>query len=226
MNAVGYVRVSTIEQAKEGVSLDSQESRIRAYALLHDLNLREIIRDEGESGKSLKRYGIEWMLDEIRSGMVDAVIVLKLDRLSRSTKDTLFLMDFFKERGVAFHSINEKIDTESATGKFFLTIIAAFSEMERDLIAERTREALAHKKRIGEWCGRAPFGFKIKNGVLVEDPEQMRIIRKARSLRRGKAKMSYPKIGEKLGLSPGYVHKIVNTDLRVLKKRYIRGRVG
>ena len=184
MKAVGYIRVSTEDQAREGVSLDNQAAKIKSYASLNDLELVEVIRDEGASGKSLDRAGMIRLLDMVQKGIVDAVIVYKLDRLSRKTIDTLNLIEKIEGQGIAFHSISEKVDTKSATGKFFLTIISAMAQMERDLIAERTKDALSHKKDKGEWCGRVPFGFRIEDNHLVEDLEQIKVIQKAKRLRR------------------------------------------
>lgn len=218
MKAVGYVRVSTDEQAHEGVSLDNQEAKIKAYADLNNLALVEIIRDEGRSAKTLDREGLSRLLQMLDNGMAESVIVYKLDRLSRNTLDTLNIIDQFEKKGIAFHSINERIDTKSATGKFFLTILASLSQMERDLIAERTKDALNHKKSQGEWCGHIPFGFKIENSKLVEQPEEMKAIRKAKRLRsEGK---TYRQISQSLGLSLGYVHRVISTDIRTLKASY------
>ncbi len=218
MKAVGYIRVSTEDQAREGISLEHQEAKIRAYAAINDLALVEVIRDEGASGKDLEREGVAKLLDLVERGKVGAVIVFKLDRLSRRTLDTLSLIESFELKGIAFHSISEKVDTKSATGKFFLTIISAVAQMERDMIAERTKDALAHKKKKGEWSGRIPFGFRIKDNRLVEDPDQIKVIQKAKRLRRsGK---SLREISRALCLSLGYVHKALKINLRTLKTNY------
>ncbi len=216
--AVGYIRVSTKDQVKEGISLDAQKAKIEAYAAINDLELLEIIRDEGASGKDLEREGMAKLLDLVGSGKVEAVIVYKLDRLSRRTLDTLSLIESLESKGIAFHSISEKVDTKSATGKFFLTIISAVAQMERDMIAERTKDALAHKKKKGEWSGRIPFGFRIKDNRLVEDLEQIKVIQKAKRLRRsGK---SLREISRALCLSLGYVHKALKINLRTVKANY------
>ena len=131
MRSVGYIRVSTEDQAKEGISLEHQEAMVKAYASINDLELVEILHDEGASGKDLEREGMAKLLDLVKGGKVEAVIVYKLDRLSRKTLDTLSLIESFESKGVAFHSISEKVDTKSATGKFFLTIISALAQMER-----------------------------------------------------------------------------------------------
>ena len=216
--AVGYIRVSTEDQAREGISLDTQEAKIKAYAATNDLELQVIIRDEGASGKDLEREGMAKLLDLVESRKVEAVIVYKLDRLSRRTLDTLSLIENLENKGVAFHSISEKVDTKSATGRFFLTILSAIAQMERDMIAERTKDALAHKKQKGEWTGRVPFGFRLENNRLVEDPEQIGVIQKAKRLRRsGK---SLREISSALCLSLGYVHKALKINLRTVKANY------
>ena len=218
VKAIGYTRVSTEEQAKEGVSLASQEDKIKSYASLHDIELLEIISDKGASGKSLDREGMNRLLELVESNEINAVIVYKLDRLSRKTKDFLSLIDMFENKDIAFHSIEEKVDTKSANGMFFLTIMSAISQWERGIIIERTKEALNHKKNNGEWCGRIPFGFKIENNHLVDNPEEIRLIQKAKKLRRnGK---SYRDISKSLNLSLGYVHKVINTNMKSLKSIY------
>jgi len=133
MKAVGYIRVSTSEQAKEGVSLDNQTAKIKAYSDLNDFNLLEIINDPGMSGKNLKRPGILKLMKMIKKKKIDTIIVYKLDRLSRKVKDTLELIETFEKKGITFHSITEKIDTKTAMGKFFLNITASLAQMERDL---------------------------------------------------------------------------------------------
>jgi len=221
MKAIGYIRVSTEDQAREGISLDNQEAKIKVYASLNDLDLVEVIRDEGASGKNLDREGMKRLLEMVKACRIEAIIVYKLDRLSRKTIDTLNLIEMFESKGIAFHSISEKVDTKSATGKFFLTIISAIAQMERDLIAERTKDALSHKKVKKEWMGRIPFGFKIEDNRLVEDPEQMKTIQKAKRMKR--AGKTLRDISKALNLSLGYVHKLVNTNLKTMKASYVNG---
>lgn len=111
MKAIGYVRVSTEDQSREGISLNHQEDKLRTYASLNDLDLLEIIRDEGVSGKDLDREGMNRLLEMVEDGSIDAVIVYKLDRLSRSVIDNFTLAEMFKSKDIAFHSISEKVDT-------------------------------------------------------------------------------------------------------------------
>ena len=161
MKAIGYVRVSTDEQAREGVSMDNQKAKIEAYCNLNDLELVAIIEDAGKSGKDLNREGVQSLLERIKGRQIDAVVVYKLDRLSRRVKDTLTLMELIEKKSVAFHSITEKIDTKSAMGKFFLNIMASMNQWERDTISERTRDALQHKIEKGERAGQVPYGWTL-----------------------------------------------------------------
>jgi site-specific DNA recombinase len=221
MKAIGYIRVSTEDQAREGISLENQDAKVKSYASLNDLDLIDIIRDEGVSGKSLDRAGMTRLLDMVDNGKVEAIVVYKLDRLSRKTIDTLNLIETFETKGIAFHSISEKVDTKSATGKFFLTIISAISQMERDVISERTIDALNYKKTKKEWLGRIPYGFKIEDNHLVEDPEQIKSIQKAKRMKR--AGKSIRDIADGLDMSKSVVHRLVNVNLKSVKAKYVNG---
>jgi site-specific DNA recombinase len=120
MKAVGYVRVSTEEQARGGVSLDMQRAKIRAYAALEDMELVEILADEGISGCSIKiRPGIQQVLQMVREKRIDAVIIYKLDRLARNTVEALEISRLMDRKNIGLHSITEKLDTRSAMGRFF-----------------------------------------------------------------------------------------------------------
>ncbi len=185
MKAIGYVRVSTEDQAREGVSLDNQTAKIKAYAELKDLDLIEIVADAGISAKNLNRPGVQKVLDMTRRKEVGAVVVYKLDRLFRSTIDALETTGKFEKWGIAFHSIHETLDTQSAMGKFFFTLTAALAEMERNIIGERTRSALAHKRANGEKTGgNVPFGYDVTGtGHLVENRAEQKALRLIRDLR-------------------------------------------
>lgn len=220
MKAIGYIRVSTEDQAREGISLDNQESKVRAYADLHGIELVEVIRDEGISGKSLERPGFERLQGILDGGGAHAVIVYKLDRLSRKTIDILNTLETWEKREIVFHSIKDNIDTKTAAGKFLLTILSALAQMERDLIAERTIDALSYKKKNGEWCGRVPFGFSVHGTRLIENSEQISIIQKAKRMkRRGK---SYRAISKALSLPLGSVYNMVNNNLKTAKAAYLK----
>jgi DNA invertase Pin-like site-specific DNA recombinase len=178
MNAIGYIRVSTDEQAREGVSLENQREKIAAYCSLNDMALMDTIDDEGISAKNLNREGAQALISLVKQGKVDAVIVYKLDRLSRSVKDTINLIELFEKYKVAFHSIVDHIDTKTATGRFFLHIMSSLAQMERELIGERTRDALSHKIIKGERVGHVPYGYVLgKDGrTLIKDTKEQEAI--------------------------------------------------
>ncbi|MBF0467171.1 MAG: recombinase family protein, partial [Nitrospirae bacterium] len=125
MKAIGYIRVSTTEQANEGISLENQTQKIRQYCQLNELELTVIITDAGVSGKTTNRPGLIEVLHLVKTKKVQVVVVYKLDRLSRKVLDTLTMIEMFDKATVAFHSITEKIDTASAMGRFFLNITAS-----------------------------------------------------------------------------------------------------
>lgn len=171
MRLVGYVRVSTEDQAANGVSLDAQRSRITAYCTAHDAELVAIEADEGISGKvpPHRRPGLARALERVRSADTDGLVVLKLDRLSRSTRDVLDLSDECQRRGWYLISVSEHLDTSTAAGRLVVTVLAALSQMEREQIGERTREAMAYLAREGRRRSRhAPFGWRVIGGKKLE----------------------------------------------------------
>lgn len=182
--AVGYIRVSTDGQVESGLSLEAQRKKIEAYATLKDLELIEIIEDAGLSAKNMNRPGIKQLMELARKKEVDAVIIAKLDRMFRNTVDALETSEALNKRGVALHSIEESLDTQSAIGVFFFTMLAALAEMERKLIGERTRTALKQKRARGEKTGgHIPYGYQLENGKLIADPQEQAIISKMKQWR-------------------------------------------
>src|SRR5689334_3451473 len=123
MQAIGYIRVSTDQQAERGISLDAQRERVRAMATVQGAELLDVIVDGGESAKSMNRPGLQRVLTLVSTGKVRAVIVAKLDRLTRSVKDLCALLETFEKRGVALISVAESLDTGSAAGRLVITIM-------------------------------------------------------------------------------------------------------
>ena len=132
MKAIGYIRVSTEKQADHGVSLEAQEAKIRAMAVVQGADLAEAIVDAGESAKSLKRPGMERLLAMVDAGAVDVVIIAKLDRLTRSVADLAELLKRFERRGVSLVSVADSFDTRSAAGRLVLNIMVSVSQWERE----------------------------------------------------------------------------------------------
>jgi len=175
MKAVGYIRVSTQGQVKDGVSLAAQEAKIRSWA---ELNGAEVIiyRDEGISGKRAdNRPGLVAALNAVGKG--DALVCYSLSRLSRSTRDVLTIADWLAKKEADLVSLSEKIDTTTAAGKMVFRMLAVLSEFERDQISDRTRFALAHKRACGEKTGGdVPYGYQVIAGRLVEDAAEQNAI--------------------------------------------------
>lgn len=170
-NAIAYIRVSTKDQSENGFSLDMQKHEIQRYCEYHKLNLIEIICDAGISGKSIEaRKGITKLVDQyITTKQVDHVITYTLARFARNTRETLELSDLMKDHNIEFHSVKEKIDTSTAQGRFFFTIMAAMNQLERETISERTKEVLQFKKANNERTGQIPFGFELdKDGIHLK----------------------------------------------------------
>lgn len=184
MKTIGYVRVSTEEQAKHGISLDMQRSKIMAYADLEDMQLIDIIADEGISGCNIKgRPGIQRVLEMVKSKHVKAVIVYKLDRLARNTIEALQIAKLMDRHGVALHSITEKLDTKSAMGRFFFTLMASIAEMERGIISERIQAAMHRKREKGEACSNnPPFGYQIVGNHLLPAIHEKKVLNRITEL--------------------------------------------
>jgi len=150
---VGYARVSTEEQAREGVSLEAQEAKIRAWwALSGDGRELVLLRDEGLSGSRMDRPGLEAALAACRRG--GALVVYSLSRLARSTRGTLDVAARLEKAGCELVSLSERIDTGSAAGRMVFRMLAVLAEFERDQVAERTRMAMAHMRARGERISR------------------------------------------------------------------------
>ena len=144
---IGYARVSTIEQneARQLVAFEGFTEKITKTFI------------DKMSGKDTKRPQLQAMLDYVREG--DVVVVSEFSRLARSTRDMLQIVQELTDKGVGLISLKEKIDTDSSTGRFMLTVFAALAELERDTILQRQREGIAIAKQQGKYKGRKPLPF-------------------------------------------------------------------
>lgn len=180
MTGRGYIRVSTDEQAKNGDSIPAQQKILEAYALVKGYDDFKIYIDDGYSGKNLNRPNVQALLEECRTGKVDAIIVWKLDRLSRSLRDTLTIIeDVLQPNNVAFISATESIDTSTPSGRAMLSILATFAQFEREQDSERV--TMVHKQ-LAQDCrylgGPVPLGYRIVNKHYVVDEATAPIVRK------------------------------------------------
>ena len=167
---IGYCRVSSDKQVDVGMSLEVQEFQIRKYAELYEIRLGEIIVDAGESARSLKRPGMQRIIELMDSGLCSGVLVVKLDRLTRSVKDLCHLLERYFFKNKVLISVQEKIDTNSAMGRMVMNVVMSISQWEREATSERTRAVLQHKKAKGERVGNIAFGYKLAlDGVHLEE---------------------------------------------------------
>lgn len=151
---LGYVRVSTSEQAESGLGLASQESAIRAHCARQGWDLLDVIHDDGASAKDLDRPGLRSALDRIACGEASGLVAAKLDRLSRSVVDFANLMGWCDAAGCALVALDMGIDTSSPSGRLVANVMAAVAEWERETIAQRTRDAATVRRGRGERMGR------------------------------------------------------------------------
>lgn len=200
LRVVGYTRVSTVEQANEGMSLDSQESRITSWCEAMDAELIEIVRDEGVSGTKLlpDRSGGRRVahLLEARRPNADAVVVVRMDRLGRDAAEQIELLKRFRSGKVGLVAIAQQIDLATPHGRAMAQIGAVFNELERALIAERTTEALTELRSQGRAWNHAPFGWNVADGHLEAHPVEQETLARARELRG--SGLGYLKIAEVL----------------------------
>lgn len=203
MRAVLYIRVSHEDQVNEGHSLAMQEERLRAYCTMRALDVAEVIVDAGVSaGKPLAtRAGGARLLELVAVKQADAVVAFKLDRLFRRAADALVTAEGWNEAGIGLHLVDfggMAVDTTSAAGWMFFTMLAGFAEFERRQCGERIKAVKAHCREAGMFLGgTAPYGYRqAADGGLEPDEEEQAVIADARELR--EAGLSLRRVGERL----------------------------
>jgi DNA invertase Pin-like site-specific DNA recombinase len=180
---VAYIRTST---DKQEISPEAQRAKIEAYATLYELQLVEVIV-ETQSAKSLERPGLQRALGMLKDGTASALLVVKLDRLTRSVADLgRLLEEYFASSECALLSVTEQIDTRTAGGRLVLNVLASVSQWEREVIGERTRAAMQHKKNLGEYTGgQILYGRRLSSDgkTLEDDPKAIEAVQRAKALR-------------------------------------------
>ena len=210
-----YARVSTDIQM-EGYSIDAQKEFLLNYAKVKEFTEYEYYVDGGYSGKDLERPAIQKLIKDVKARKIDCVIVFKLDRISRSQKDTLYLIEeVFNKYHVGFVSIRENFDTTTPFGKAMVGVLSIFAQLERETILERTRIGIQKRAENGFWKGggRDPFPYKYdkKTGILIPIPEQVELLHKMINLYING--YSFLKIGSIVGMDENLVEK------RILSRR-------
>lgn len=175
-----YIRVSTDAQVEEGYSIDAQKEQLAAYCVSKGIKNYEFYIDGGWSGSNINRPEIQRLIKDSQEGKISHCIVYKLDRLSRSQKDTLYLIeDVFIPNNVSFVSLNETLDTSTPMGKLMIGILSAFAQLERENIRLRTRMGMKERVKDGYWMGggRVPFGYDYdrNQGILVPNKDAEKV---------------------------------------------------
>ena len=183
--AIGYVRVSTEQQANEGVSLEAQKAKIAAWCASHDYELVQVYVDAGISGKKMEnRPELLKARAAVKKGM--ALVAYSLSRLARSTKDLIHISEEVAKKNGDLVSLSEQIDTTTAAGKMMFQMLAVLSEFERNLTAERTKGALQHKKATNQkYTNQTPYGFQAIEGRLVEVKKEAKVVAEIQAARSG-----------------------------------------
>lgn len=175
-----YLRVSTEEQAKEGFSIKAQKEKLTSYAHINDWNIYDFYIDDGISGKNIvDRPSVNRLINDIKSGKVNNVLIYKLDRLTRSVKDLINLIELFEKYNCSFNSVTEKLDTSNAVGRMFIKIVGIFAEFERENLAERVSFGYEQKTREGNYTnvnGVNGYDYIIGSGDLVVNELEKNIV--------------------------------------------------
>lgn len=174
MKAAIYTRVSTEEQAQEGVSLAMQEERCRRFAFERDLLDLDHYVDDGVSGTRFDRPALQEMLGRLAD--YDTIIIWKLDRLSRSVYDWAYMMETFSRAHVGLVSVTENFDCSSAVGRAMMGMMAVFAQLFVDILAENVSAAIRHNVEQGKHHGAVPFGYDRDDGRLIIIPDEAEVV--------------------------------------------------
>lgn len=225
-----YVRVSTREQSENGHSIAEQIDRLCKFCDALNLGKPKVYNDSGYSGASTDRPALQLLISDVKAKKINKVIVYKLDRLSRSQKDTLMLIeDIFLSNGCDFVSMSENFDTSTPLGKAMIGVLAVFAQLEREQIKERMnmgREARAKQgKYAGSW--RLPLGYDYIDGELVpNDFEKIQIQKIFSDYASGKAPVTIAKELNSKGLTHRYGKWQTEVIRSILRKKTYLGYVA
>ncbi len=178
MRAAIYARVSTDDQAKEGFSIAAQLKRLNAYCKARGWALANAYVDEGFSGRGIERPAYQRMMSEIETW--DVLVVLKMDRIHRNSRNFTNMMDLLKERNKEFNSMQESFDTTTAIGRFVMDIIQRIAQLESEQIGERVKMGMAQKAKKGKGHNGfpEPYGYDFRDGHLVLDEAEAIVVEK------------------------------------------------
>ena len=171
-----YPRVSTEDQSRFGHSLDEQEDKLQKLCDFKDYEIYKVYREEGVSAKNMNRPKFQEMIQDMKDGKINKIIVYKLDRLTRSIKDLETICSLLEEYHCSLESVAEEINTETANGKFFIRMLTILAQLEIERTSERTKFGLTGAVKKGHFSGKAPLGY---NKMLKELNNQEQRIKTA-----------------------------------------------
>jgi len=172
-----YTRVSTEDQAKEGFSLDAQRERLEAYCKARGWSMARGYVDDGHSGRDTRRPAYQQMMAERDTW--DTLLVIKMDRIHRNSRNFMEMMENLQEWGKNFVSATESFDTSTAMGRFVMDIIQRIAQLESEQIGERVYMGMSQKARTGPGIlgFNIPFGYAVREGTLVPEPTEASVVR-------------------------------------------------
>lgn len=213
-----YVRVSTEEQAKEGISIDAQIDRCGAFCKARGWTIYQTYTDAGYSAGSLTRPALKNLLQDVDAKKFDILLVYKIDRFSRQLKDLISILEDLKRKGVNFTSVTEQIDTTTAMGEAFFQIIGVFAQLERGMVKERVEMAFDKKISDGEVLNRAPLGYTYKNRKLIINPQEAEIVKEIFQM--WIAGIRYKEICEKFNIPSSTFYEIIKNPTYIARVQY------
>ena len=213
-----YSRVSTEEQAKEGLSIEAQIDKCKSFCHAREWDVFRIYKDAGFSAGSLNRPALELLLRDAKEGKFNTILVYKIDRFSTKLKDLITILEELKDQNINFTSVTEQIDTTSAMGEAFFQIIGVFAQLERGMVKERVQLSFDRKIDLGEALYRAPFGYIYQNKKLIKHPENAEKIREIFEM--WGAGVNYKEICNKFNLSSSTLYQIIKNPIYIGKIRY------
>ncbi len=213
-----YSRVSTEEQAKEGLSVDAQIDKCESFCKARGWEVFKVYKDSGFSAGSLNRPALELLLRDAEDKRFNIILVYKIDRFSRKLKDLITILEDLKMKGINFTSVTEQIDTTSAMGEAFFQIIGVFAQLERGMVKERVQLSFDRKINLGEALYRAPFGYVYQNKKLVKHPENAEKVKEIFEM--WNAGINYKEICKKFDISPSTCYQILRNPIYIGKIKY------
>ena len=205
-----YIRVSSKEQKREGYSLQAQKKKLEEYSEFKKWWVYKVYEDAGISAKSIKgRKAFQDMIKDSIDGKFSAILIFKFDRAFRNTKEALITLEEMSNRGVDFISISEQIDTTTAMGKLFFTIISSFAQLERELTGERLNLTLNSKFDMGMMIGKSPLGYKWDKVKKIIVPHKTKSLMIQDIFTLTSQGVSYKEICEKYKLKPQSYYNII-----------------